>query len=444
MTSLDEIFDLRGVLSLFVLIVLIFFTLIRNFFRKDPCEFWTPLTFISLVYLYYTVAGPLFLIIYGDTTYRGVELGGSISVAWLGAAISLLCINLGFLLKPLKVFQHRTVDIGKLKKPALMLFITALVLYVSWMGPRVNNFFLILITNQEATYDEMYGGTFSMYLMQGIAFFVPVCCFLLILYIKQKKKVDAILFFTIFALTLIAFLISAFRFRIVMLVISVASVYYIVKSVRLKLLPWVFGGMLFVLVMGMIEQTRSYESGLDLSKTEGLSLMDYVVLGTNETRVFFATGALMNVVAERDLYIGFRPVLTAFLMPIPRALYPEKPDASYLTDMNNAIFGSAGNGVAVLAYGEAFQAFGWLGIIISGLFFGYLSKLFYHQYNKNKNSYYSIVLMALYNAFTYWFISRGYLAQATMTFFFYALIPMWLFLFFQKLAYKRLITYTEG
>lgn len=438
MVELSDIFDIKGVLSLSVLIVLIFYTLLRGLSNKDQRAFWSPMTIISLTFLYYTVIGPLFAIYIKDTTYRYVELGQHISISWVGAAVTLLFINIGFLLKPIRVFRPHNIEISNVKKPALALFIFALLLYAYWMGSRFSSFFLILLANvEQATYEEMYGGNFDMYLMQSMAFFVSVCSLLFVVYLKRKSKINALLFFGIAIFTLIAYLISGFRFRIVMLFISLATVYYLVKNVRIKLLPWLIGGFVFVLAMGLIEQTRSYESGLNLEKTEGSSLFDYIESGTNETRIFLVSGAVIDLVSEKKSYVGFEPITTALLMPIPRSLFANKPYGSYYSDLSNYIFRGYAGGAAYMNYGEAYQAFGWIGIILNGLFIGYLAKLFFNYYKHNSNSIYAIVILALFNGFVYILVARGYLAQISTIFFFYVLIPMWLFLLFKKIMTKN-------
>lgn len=438
MTDLNEIFDVRGIVSLAVLISLIFATLIRGYTSSNKTDFWSPMTFICLTFLYYTVIGPIFAILSKDTTYRTFELGQYISVSWAAAAVSLLSIQVGFLLKPVKVFTQNTLDVVNLKKSALVLFATGFLMYAYWMGPRLGSLLLILVADVEAaTYEEMYGGTFSMYIMQGMAFFVAACCFLFIVFLKGRRRIDFWILLALFFFTFVAYLISGFRFRIVMLFVSLASVYFIVQNKRIKILPWLIAGALFVAAMGLIEQTRSYESGLDFSKAEDKTILDHLATGTNESRIFLASGAAIHNVEEHELFLGFEPVFTAVLMPLPRALFPQKPDGNYISRMNDMVFGIYGGGVAYMQYAEAYMAFGWLGIIVSGLFIGYLCKIFYSNCNKAPDNFAAVVLLALFNAFCYVLISRGYLAQSLTTFFFYILIPFWLILFFNKIIKKR-------
>lgn len=78
----------------------------------------------------------------------------------------------------------------------------------------------------------------------------------------------------------------------------------------------------------------------------------------------------MNDVSSNSNFVYFTPIYTAVCMPIPRSIFRDKPDATYLVDMNVRIWGTAKYGIAFMCYGEAFYAFGWAGIILCGLLLG--------------------------------------------------------------------------
>lgn len=112
-------------------------------------------------------------------------------------------------------------------------------------------------------------------------------------------------------------------------------------------------------------------------------------------------------------------------MPIPRALFPWKPDGGYLDRAQQMILGF-NDGVAVTMYAEAFYAFGWFGVIIYSLFFGWLAKVFWLNYRKNSQSIGAIISLSLFNGFTYLLISRGYLSSAVTNFCMLIVLPLWL------------------
>jgi oligosaccharide repeat unit polymerase len=79
---------------------------------------------------------------------------------------------------------------------------------------------------------------------------------------------------------------------------------------------------------------------------------------------------LTNVFPDAVGYLGFEIPYQAIIRPIPRALWPEKPEG-----LSTSIEAASGvnDGVMTLAcafVGEAYMAFGFIGVLIAGLFFG--------------------------------------------------------------------------
>lgn len=75
-------------------------------------------------------------------------------------------------------------------------------------------------------------------------------------------------FYFVLALVVLIYLNSGFRFRIVLLVISLTTIYYLTKQSRPNLLLWSVAGLAFILLMGVMEYSRSYEKGLNLQRIE--------------------------------------------------------------------------------------------------------------------------------------------------------------------------------
>ena len=133
----------------------------------------------------------------------------------------------------------------------------------------------------------------------------------------------------------------------------------------------------------------------------------------------------MEQYADKDK-IYFEPIATAICMPIPRAIFPDKPKGLYLREANMAVLHTLEYGAAFLYFVEAYLAFGWAGIIFQGLFIGFLSRIFWDNYQRNRQSIGAILLLTLYNGVLYVIISRGYLAQVFTTYMYFVIIPFWL------------------
>lgn len=69
-------------------------------------------------------------------------------------------------------------------------------------------------------------------------------------------------FYVVLILVAWIYLNSGFRFRLVLLIINLTTIYYITKSIRPNLLVWSILGVAFILFMGIMEYSRTYEKGL--------------------------------------------------------------------------------------------------------------------------------------------------------------------------------------
>jgi len=179
-------------------------------------------------------------------------------------------------------------------------------------------------------------------------------------------------------------------------------------------------------ILGYIGITRQYGRGLDIEKMEESTGEEVMDSGFAEGYIFFTTGLLVGMVPEYFNYIYFDPVIQSITMPVPRALWKGKPSGDYI-QIYNRLYGEEryGQGVAVLNFGEYYLAFGWIGVIIGGFLLGFIYKKLWLWYLNFRNNDYAIVLYTVSVSFIFVIISRGYLPQVTMTFFF-CVGPAWL------------------
>jgi len=71
--------------------------------KKDIIYIWSPVTVITLTYIYYAVIGPIKAVAEGDTVVRTIEQRPYLATAWEGAFISYFFILLGFYLFTFKI-----------------------------------------------------------------------------------------------------------------------------------------------------------------------------------------------------------------------------------------------------------------------------------------------------------------------------------------------------
>lgn len=428
MNNLSVIFDFKAILSLIVILGIMSVILISNFRSKDVRCVFSPSTFVCLVLLYYAIIGPFYTIIIGDTTYRLTDMSPYYSISWTGAAVLLVGYYMTWIAnwKPI-INSCYLYSYNAIIKSATIVFLIGLAMYVAWMGSNIK----ILIYGYNEQNEFHNKGAFVMYLMQGLGLLIlPLSCYFRIKLLSRKRM---LWFYLVLILVAWIYLNSGFRFRLVMLIINLATIYYITKLARPNLLVWSIIGVAFILFMGVMEYSRTYEKGLDLQRIEGRNSEELFEGGTNEARIFMASGAVMAQVQGKGDYAYIDPIMNGVLMPLPYAFFPQKRAfLGYMEGRVDAVFGRYGTGIAVMEYAEAFVAFGWVGIFLLGAFMGYLSKRIWNYLITSNEELLPLLTLAAYNGFLYIYISRGYFAQILTCCFFYVIIPLFLFHYFAK------------
>lgn len=422
--------------SLFFVLTLGFltsYTIWSNWRNHDIRKFWSPITFISLVFLFYTVIAPLHMISMKDTEYAGVDMSGYIMLSWAGSLVSFTSILIGYLLTK-KTFTNfnftykkksSTVNIG------IIIFIIGFLTFATFH--QFNFYSIIMFFDSNALQNEDYSKN-SGYLGQMVDFCVAGTAIVYLNLLKNPSKKKYVLLIIILVLTITSFTFAGSRFRVIYLAITLITVYYIVKEKKPNLFLWGIVSVGVILIMGILSITRSYQKGIDLAKMEEYKSEQLFETGFNDARVFYSSGALMHYTIKDQNYIFFDPLYTAISMPFPRRFWPDKPSAKYLIEANKRIWGTADHGIAFMNYGDSFYSFGWIGIILNGLFLGWFSKIHWIQFIKNSENEFNILLLALFNGFTYVMISRGYLAQEVTMYFMFLLIPMLLYKYYFKIS----------
>ncbi len=425
---MTEIFETPAFLCCIFVGIFITVRLIHRYLRRDSETFFSPITFIELMLLYYVIIAPILMISNGDTEYVGKDMSPYIPLSWYGAFLSYFSILAGYRIRPA---QRRTTPQRSGKESPERIFrigafltVFGIFVYVLNGGVSLNQLMFSAFVEQYETVDSSLSG----YGKQMINFCIPGCCLMYVAYVKGCRSVrNKVLLIALTALSFSCFIVAGFRYRIVYFIISFITVHYIFRRTKPNVFIWGGFFVLLIYAMGIIGATRNYHSGLDIDALENYSDSDIITKGMNDTRIFYSTGALMDNIRTTGDYVYFKPLYTAVCMPIPRSIFPEKPDADYLVDMNNRIWTTAEYGIAFMNYGEAFYAFGWLGIILNGLFIGFVSRYVMTRFRRNPKLVYNLMTLALFNGLTYVILSRGYLAQQVTILFLTLIIPLYIY-----------------
>lgn len=390
-------------------------------FTSDQKAKWSPVSFFSMYLVYYIVL-PFFK---DSTPFFGISLEkAEVYLAW-GALISYISFRFAFTRFSSArnyFYTNNTVFDGhedRFLKIGIILFC------IGFVCNAVFNGFSLSIVNTVG--DTVFSESDSynhptMYLTYLVSLFVLSSFFI---HASSSYKRNIVLPL-ILILSSISYILEGFRFRLLILFFSFICFYYLypkVKKVKWHIIVPLF--LCFYISMTVIEMTRSYGRGLNIEKIENLDSESLKEDASESRMVYEFSGLVMQKYDESSSWKYFEPLLTAVCMPIPRAVFPWKPDGYYLREANIKVLGTIQYGSAFLYLVEAFISFGWLGVILSGLFLGVLSKLFWLNYLKHQYSFGAIALLACYNGVLYVLVSRGYMAQQLTQFFYYVLIPFW-------------------
>jgi hypothetical protein len=193
----------------------------------------------------------------------------------------------------------------------------------------------------------------------------------------------------------------------------------------------------FISLMGIINISRQYGSGLNVSKLEGKGTEGYYKSGLRESLIFQTSGAIIDLVPEKLPYAGLQPLWSTIIFPIPSAIYKEKNSSEYLFSALDGIYGKKySKGAAMMAYAEYYLAFGWFGIVVGGLITGWFFRKLWNWYVANSTNPIAITAYAVTVTYLYVILSRGYLPQVTNLFFF-SVVPIYVVLRLARAKYSK-------
>lgn len=412
-----------------ILIILFGIDLIPKVISKNKSLIWQPTTFL-IIYLSYYVLLPFYKggknVIIGEGSDASDY---SQMLLLLGTLLFYIVFKLSYnKLEPATNFTrfNTLVNEDNAVRYSVVLFALAFVGYGIFNGFSLSIFSSGSKEDLVFNEDGSYGHT-EMYVTYLISLFTFCCA---IIY-AVKQKITA-LFVGMMVLSMIVYIIGGFRYRILMLFVTVFTVMYLFpkpRAIKYHILIPVF--FIMYALMGIMETARMYGRGLDMAAVTEIQKTGEIKEASENMMVYDISAKCMEEYGFDD-YIYFEPVATAVLMPIPRALFPWKPKGTYMRDANLKVYGTIAHGNAFLNITEAYISFGWLGIIAYAWLLGCLSKLFWSNYKRNRSSIGAITLLALYNATLYQIIARGYMAQAFTTFVYYVFMPFWMLMLLKK------------
>jgi len=388
--------------------------LFKLYTKRNSFKLWSPLLIVFLTLLYYTIIGPYLSLMEGETYYRLVDHRPFFQEGWRATLVFLVFLIIGFQFNFSSSKIIRTEPSGRsLRKTGLFLLYLGLGIYTLAVGSGVLS--QINFVDGEFSGGGGYQGSFRNYLVYSVNFLIVSNLFLFAAW--RKKQFGFIALLLILFLTFSIYTSLAFRYRHVVLFLSLAALYFLKKDKKPNLLLIAGAAIPFLIFMGTMGLYREYNRGIEIGSIESSSTMDLFLAGFGETVVFQTTAYLIDQFDSFFTHTGFDLIYNTIAFPVPRVLWSGKPDGSYLLQIVELYYG-AGYGAAVLNYGELFLSFGWWGIIIGGLIWGIIFKKLWVWFQANRYNTLAQIAYAVSIAYIYVIISRGYLPQVVMLFFF--------------------------
>ena len=410
-----------------LLIIAIVWYFLRALLSKDKAQIWSPLSVISLTYIYYCSV-PFWLGTIAKYSINEVECNGYLF--HIAALLSYLFILLGYIRRTNADFYNWNsyYTYYNVKKYGLVLFIIAMIGYSSFRG------FHFTLSSSESKEELISGG-----LVYYCIFMIDMCAIaasLLLISLKVNWKQP--LLYVIICLIFIQVIFAGARWLIITVVITMMSTYYLYPEA--KRINFAFVGILMVVMFlgfSVMDQTRVRGRGLDLEKASTLNYNDIKTGSQENYSVYWFSMMAMNKIDETGERVYFDPFITAALMPIPRSIFPWKPDAGYVKNMEDKVFGKGlGGGAAFLNFVEYYMAFGWLGIIVMSFIIGWIARMFWDNYDNNRDSIGAIIALGAFSAVMYSVISRGYLAGSLPNVILVVYLPFWITSILRKYIFK--------
>lgn len=410
-------------ITILILLTLIFF---KNYFHKDPVFMWAPTTIFAIIIGYYAIAGPVVFLINDLLHFRLTNHKPFLLPAWKITLVAVVSFLIGYGITKAAAFDFlkkaNLIKALKLNNKLIFIPLIAMLIVAGTGGLLVQLNFLETVGNP----NQGYEGSFRSYLLHSIDFLIPILALLLVGVLN--KRVRWWVFISILAFAIAIYSAQGFRWRLVVLALSLLMVFYLIRKKKVNVFLVLLGSLVGIYIFGFIGLTRQYGSGLNIEGSQKYEQEDFFVAGFHETSTFFDTGMLVEKVPSKFNYIGWDPFIQAIVFPIPRVLWSNKPSGDYIR-IYERLYGEGdlGKGVAVLSYGEYYLAFGWAGVIIGYFILGWAYRRLWNWFLLNRNNGVAIALYSVAVSFMYVVISRGYLPQVTMLFAFTVGPAIWIY-----------------
>lgn len=250
-------------------------------------------------------------------------------------------------------------------------------------------------------------GAFSNYLYSTLDWLTSALM-LLIAFARRGRKWLVVMFVAL----LVVYSTIGFRFRVVVLVIAPIVFYYLKAQRRPSVMKVAAAGAALVLLIGAIGLgRRSFRSGSSV-ESGTISVASSSATFENDLDLYQAYLAIVDGFPRDHDYLWGSSFTYLVIQPIPRVLWPDKPDAPVRTILNEILGSDATTaGVAYPNVGEYYANFGVLGVFVGMWLFGLVMRAMYEYLRQHQDNDWTRVTYAVALPFLVQVVSRGYFVQ---------------------------------
>jgi hypothetical protein len=417
---------------LVVLIVLFTGDFLNFAASRDPLAVYQPPVFVMAFMSYYTLVGPIQRALENNWTHITINFRYAAVFGWAGAVVFYLSLRLGYGLfrswRPHRRFAP-AFDYLQATRLGTRLCWVGILLFSLANGLRVIAYLnpLDVVGSQFFAMRGLDLGPLTNYANQAINLLIPGILLQFTSWVRSKKPLFSWILWTL--ATLAIFTSLGFRWRIVTLILPMVLLWFLARGRRPATSVLGFSTLGLLVIAGLIEQTRSYGTGLSLDRAPAISLQGLLETGLNESTVFLTTGGLIANSPSGFDFVGLQPFISTILFPVPRDLWQGKDSFQYLLDATAALYQSdtLGIGQASLNYAEYYLMFGWLSVVLMGLLSGWLLRCLWNWFSPRRNETLAQVTYLCTCGLLFMWVSRGYMPQVVTTFAFGSLPLFWLY-----------------
>lgn len=421
--------NINELVLIFTILALSVYVLFKNLNSKYWIKAFQPQVFISLNILYYCVFGPLVILWSGRSFFRNLETSSYFIWGWIGTLVFYLSNLIGYYFLsykyPSEFIKRKTINLKSIFNIGLIFCIVSFLSFLIIRGQTAIDYL-----NLYGSFDAIIASGFQQGLnfgelnnifLEGVNILIPgiILMFISLCYSgKNKTLTYGIIYFTISL-----FISIGFRSRVIMFLIPCYYIYYFSKNRKPPVLLSTFFAFILLSISSFIEFTRVYFAGLDITRLD-FNLKDFFVTAFMESNTFITSSIIFEMI-PRDLpFFGTRPISEAIVKYTHLLGLSEKFNEPYYEQIINMIYGVKDSpGAAHLGFAEYYLMGGWIGLIISGLLFGYFLKRFWIWFLRLPEDYLRQAIYFTSIGFLYMVFSRGFLPQI-LTYYIFLIIPL--------------------